>query len=421
MPDTIAAPPRGTAAAEESRSWPAGVTRVPYWLYQDPDILRAEQKAIFEGPVWNFLALEVEIPHRGDYRTTFVGEMPVVVVRGEGGAIHAFENRCAHRGALIALEDRGTAKDFTCAYHAWRYDLQGNLCSVAFQRGVNGKGGMPADFRVQDHGPRKLHTATIGGLVFGTLSDATPSLEEYLGPGVAAKLTRVLNREVEVLGRFTQPMPNNWKLYAENVRDTYHASLLHTFFTTFRITRFSQAGGITLSENGGHHASATIAKVEGNDGAYQEQGIRSDNEGLKLRDMSFLDAVDEFGDGIQLQILTVFPSLVLQQTHNSLAIRHFLPRGTGAMTLHWTYLGFKDDTPAMRKRRLKQANLVGPAGFISLEDGCIGGFVQRAAATAEDETAVVEMGGRGVETQATRATEVAVRGFWKLYRELTGL
>lgn len=414
MPDT-------NAPAAAPLDWPPGITRIPYRLYQDEAVLKHEQRTIFEGPVWNFLALEAEIPDRGDYRTTFVGSMPVVVVRGEGGAIHAFENRCVHRGALIVLDDAGTAKDFTCAYHAWRYDLEGHLCSVAFQRGVNGKGGMPADFKVEGQGPRRLRTTSIGGLVFGTLSDATPDIDTYLGAGVAAKLRRVLNRPVEILGRFSQPMPNNWKLYAENVRDTYHASLLHSFFTTFRITRFSQAGGITLSENGGHHASATIAKVEGNDDAYRQQGIRSDNEGLKLRDMSFLDAVDEFGDGIQLQILTVFPSLVVQQTHNSLAIRHFLPKGVGGMTLEWTYLGFADDTPEMRRRRLKQANLVGPAGFISLEDGCIGGFVQRAVETAEQAEAVVEMGGRTVETAATRATEVAVRGFWQMYRGLTGL
>ena len=87
--------------------------------------------------------------------------------------------------------------------------------------------------------------------------------------------------------------------------------------TTFARFRFSQAGGITLSEAGGHPASATTARVEGGDSAYKEQGTRSDNDGLHLRDMSFLDAVDEFGDGIQLQILTVFPSLVLQQTHNT--------------------------------------------------------------------------------------------------------
>jgi anthranilate 1,2-dioxygenase large subunit/terephthalate 1,2-dioxygenase oxygenase component alpha subunit len=135
-----------------SRSWPTGLTRVPYWVYTDPEVLAAEQQRIFEGRVWNFLCLEVELEKPGDYRTNVVGMMPVVVVRAEDGALRAFENRCAHRGALICLEDGGNAKDFQCVYHAWRYDLCGNLVSVAFRHGVNGKGGMPAKFDMAQHG-----------------------------------------------------------------------------------------------------------------------------------------------------------------------------------------------------------------------------------------------------------------------------
>ena len=400
--------------------WAPGLTRVPYWLYQDPAILRAEQQRIFQGPAWHYLCLEADIPNHGDYRTSFVGEMPVIAVRGEAGAIHAFENRCAHRGALIAFEDAGTVKDFTCVYHAWRYDLRGNLCSVAFQRGVGGKGGMPDSFRLQDHGPRKLRTATIGGLVFATLGADAPDLLDYLGPEIAARIRRVLHKPVEVIGRFIQPLPNNWKLYAENVKDTYHASLLHLFFTTFRITRFSQAGGVTLSQDGAHHASATIARLETQDSVYQDAALRSDSE-FRLLDPSLLDAVEEFGDNIQLQILTVFPSLVLQQVHNCLAVRQIVPRGVDAMDLHWTYIGFADDTKAMRTRRLKQANLVGPAGYVSMEDGCIGGFVQRGIAAAGEALSVVEMGGATAESQPTRATETAVRGFWQTYRAYMGL
>jgi len=95
-----------------------------------------EQKRLFEGPVWNFLCLETELPNIGDYRTTFVGSMPVVAVRAEDGELVAFENRCAHRGALICLDDSGSVKDFQCVYHSWRYDLRGNLRSIAFSRGV---------------------------------------------------------------------------------------------------------------------------------------------------------------------------------------------------------------------------------------------------------------------------------------------
>ena len=401
--------------------WEPGLTRVPFWVYQDEAVLREEQGRIFQGPVWHYLCLEHEIAEPGEYRASFVGAMPVIVVRDEQGEARAFENRCAHRGALIALDDCGTVKDFTCAYHSWRYDLRGDLRSVAFARGVNGRGGMPESFRMEQHGPRKLRVETYCGLVFGTLAADAPSLADYLGPAIAAKIARVLHKPVEIIGRFTQTLPNNWKLYAENVKDTYHASLLHLFFTTFRITRFSQAGGITLSEDGAHHASATYAKLAASDTVYKDQALRSDSDDFRLADPSMLDPVDEFGDGIQLQILTLFPTFVLQQAHNSIAVRHAVPRGVDGMDLHWTYLGFADDTPELRNRRLKQANLVGPAGFISMEDGCIGGFVRRGAAAAADQRSIVEMGGTTAESQDTRATEAAVRGFWQVYRAHMGI
>jgi anthranilate 1,2-dioxygenase large subunit/terephthalate 1,2-dioxygenase oxygenase component alpha subunit len=408
-------------AAARERLWPAGISRVPYWLYQDPEILRAEQKRIFEGPAWHFLCLEVDIGNEGDYRTTHVGEMPVIVVRGKEGRIHAFENRCAHRGALIAFDDAGSVKDFTCAYHAWRYDLEGNLCSIAFQRGVNGKGGMPAEFRMEQHGPRKLRVESIGGLVFGSVAPSGPSLEEYLSPEIAARIRRVFNRKLEVLGRFTQFMPNNWKLYAENIRDTYHASLLHLFFTTFKITRFDQAGGVTISPSGAHHASATIGKGIQTQSVYKDQGIRSDSDDFRLRDDSFLASTAEFGDDIQLQNVALFPATMLQQLYNSIAVRQTVPRGVEGMDLNWIFLGFADDTPEVRRMRLKQMNLAGPAGYVSMEDGIIGNFVQRGAAAAGGEIAVVEMGGYQADSQNTRATEASVRGFWKAYRSYMGM
>jgi len=154
--------------------------------------------------------------------------------------------------------------------------------------------------------------------------------------------------------------------------------------------------------------------------AYREQGIRSEKSEYRLADPSLLDAVDEFGDGIQLQILTVFPGFVLQQISNSLAVRQVLPKGPSAMELHWTYLGFADDPDEMRRRRLKQSNLVGPAGYVSMEDGCVGGFVQRGVAAAGAALSVVNMGGEGAESQDTRATEASVRGFWKAYRRYMG-
>ena len=200
----------------------------------------------------------------------------MVVARDNDGSIAAFENRCAHRGALICLDDAGKgAKDFQCVYHAWRYDLRGNLQSVAFQRGVKGKGGMPPDFRVEDHGPRQLRVTTLHGLVFGTFSDETPAIEDFIGPEVLARFDRILGgRKIEIIGRFVEVLPNNWKLYAENARDSYHASLLHLFFATFKLNRLSQGGGLVVSPNGGCSVSETLAPTETDDNSLRRDAIR---------------------------------------------------------------------------------------------------------------------------------------------------
>jgi anthranilate 1,2-dioxygenase large subunit/terephthalate 1,2-dioxygenase oxygenase component alpha subunit len=406
---------------KRARHWPAeGLTRVPYWVYSDRDLHRREQERIFEGACWSFLCLEAELPRPGSYRRSSLGAMPVVVTRDQDGSLHAFENRCAHRGSLLVLEESGEARDIVCVYHNWSYDLAGRLTGVAFRRGLGGKGGMPADCRPEQHGPRRLRLETLAGLVFGTLAAEAPTLEQYLGAEIVRRIRRVMRAPAQLLGGYSQTLPSNWKLYMENVKDSYHASLLHTFFTTFRLNRLSQQGGIVVSDCGGHHVSYSFSADSGGK-EYERAGMRAAQEGFGLEAPILLEAVDELGDGIGLQILSVFPNFVLQQTRNSLAVRRLVPRGLEQSELVWTCFGFADDDEAMTERRLRQANLIGPAGYISMEDGAAPGFVQRAVATAPDLLSVVEMGGASVASEDNRVTEAAVRGFWKAYRNCMGM
>ena len=276
-------------------------------------------------------------------------------------------------------------------------------------------------FCLEDHGPRKLRLAVLHGLVFGSFDEDVPDIEEYLGDEILSRIERVLGgRTPVVLGRFTQLLPNNWKLYMENVKDTYHASLLHTFFTTFRLNRLSQKGGVVVSDCGGHHVSYSLAADTGGR-EYEQAGMRAAQEGFGLEAPELLEAVDEFGDGIGLQILSVFPTFVLQQTRNSLAVRRLVPQGLEKTELVWTCFGFTTDDEAMTERRLRQANLIGPAGYISMEDGAAPGFVQRGSRQATDLESVVEMGGASVSSDDNRVTEAAVRGFWKAYRQCMGI
>jgi anthranilate 1,2-dioxygenase large subunit/terephthalate 1,2-dioxygenase oxygenase component alpha subunit len=394
---------------------------VPYWVYQDEDLYRREQARLFRGATWSFLGLEAELPNPGDWKTTFVGDMPVVVARDAAGELHAFENRCAHRGALLCLKSRGNSKEIACIYHNWSYDLAGNLTAVAFRRGIRGKGGMPADAAPESQAPAKLRLARFHGLVFGTLSGATPPLEAYLGPEIAARVARVMKAPVRVLGGYSQMLPNNWKLYLDNVKDTYHASLLHLFFTTFRINRLSQDGGVIVGGDGGHHVSFTLRGTGTRGEEYERDGMRSAQDGFRLEVPDVLEWQDEFGDGITIQILAAFPGFVLHQIMNSLAVRQVIPKGARRTELVWTLFGFADDDAAMTARRLRQGNLVGPAGFISMEDGAATGFVQRGVAGAPDRASVVEMGGREVGSHPSRVNETCVRGFWQAYRRHMGL
>src|SRR5215470_12001644 len=148
--------------------WPSNaLTEVPFRVYTDPEQYRLEQERIFKGPTWSYLCLAAEIPEPGDWVTTTLGEVAVIVARGPDGAVNAFVNRCAHRGNLLCLTNKGHGKEIT-------------------------------------------------------FSEEVEDLEAYLGPLVVGGMQRVLNRPYHVIGRSTQILPNNWKLYAENVKDTYH-------------------------------------------------------------------------------------------------------------------------------------------------------------------------------------------------------
>jgi anthranilate 1,2-dioxygenase large subunit len=404
--------------------WPMpDYSRVPYRVYHDPELYRREQEAIFRGPVWNYLALEAEIPKPGDFRAGWVGDTPVIVNRDRDGAIKAFVNRCAHRGAVVRRELAGNAAEHVCIYHQWCYGLDGRLTGIPFRRGVRGKGGLPASFDMGAHGLRALRTGSVNGAIFGTLADDAEPLETYLGAPIIAELHRILHRPLKVLGYTRQRIRANWKLYAENTRDNYHASLLHEFLVTFGLDRATQVGGVRMDPRHRHNITWAEADSDTADAAreaYSNARIR--NDFLSLREPSLVKYHRDREDGLSLIITSIFPGAVFAVISNSLAVRQIRPRGVGQVEIHQTMLGYEDDAPVMTKHRLWQANLVGPAGLVSMEDGEAIELVQRASAPDRDRTTVIELGGGGeISDRDYRVNDVPVRGFWSYYAELLGI
>lgn len=416
-------------ARASAGAWPrTDFSRVPYEVFTSEALYRRENERIFRGPVWNYLCMEIEIATPGDFVTTWAGETSIIASRAEDGSIHAFENSCAHRGAKLVSAVRGNVRAHTCPYHLWTYTLTGALKGVPLERGLKGKGGMPPCFDKAAHGLNTLRVTTFGGLVFGTWSDAAPPIAHYLGPHATAQIERLLvQRKPKVLGYLRQRIPGNWKLYNENVRDPYHGSLLHLFQVSFRLQQPTMRGGIKMDadlKNTWNHSIVTD-----DDGANQQAvadayaGTGKYDPDLALADPALTQVPLDLGDGYKTTILSIFPALIVAQVDNTYAIRHLRPKGPNLVELFITYLGFESDTPEMTRDKLLTVNFIGPAGYISLEDGEALRLVQEGISHRRPgDHEVLEMGGVGTIADTDYLSqEISIRGFWSYYHRIMGL
>ena len=419
-----------------------GSSRVPFWAYTDAQLYRRELERIFHGAHWSYVGLEIEVPAVGDFKLSSVGERQVILVRdrvaprdrGTDHGIRVLENRCAHRGVRFCQQPHGNARSFVCPYHQWTYKLNGELAGLPFKDGVKEgdavHGGMPAGFSLADNGLTRLRVAVLHGLVFATFSADTEPLEQYLGPQILPWLDRIFRgRTLRLLGYNRQRIPGNWKLMMENIKDPYHPGLLHTWFVTFGLWRADQKSRMVMDAQG-RHAVMVSRRNEGGQAAVTE-GVTTFKAGMQLHDERLLDVVPEAwwtipdparpGQDITptVTMVTLFPSLIVQQQVNSLSTRHIQPRGEGSFDFVWTHFGFADDSEEMTRRRLRQANLFGPAGFVSADDGEVielsqDGFRQ----WGEDGSTLCELGGTGTEATEHMVTETLIRSMYAYWKKV---
>jgi salicylate 5-hydroxylase large subunit len=407
-----------------SYRWPKeGNCRVPFWVYTDPVVYELEQEMIFRGSTWNYVGLEAEIPNPGDFKTTYIGDTSVIVVRDEDGSINALVNKCGHRGARVCRTASGNATDFTCLYHQWNYDLKGALLGVPFRRGVmeSGRkvGGMPEDFQMADHGMRKLKAHVHNGVIFASFNQRMPPFSEYLGEKMRYYFERVFDgRKLRLLGRSRQKIACNWKLVFENIKDPYHATLLHVFLVTFGLFRADQKSKVEMDDAGMH--SALVSRRGEQKASESTADMSNFKADYSLQDPSLLANRREFKDENTVVMQTIFPNLIVQQQTNTLALRQILTKGPGHFELVWDFFGYEDDDEVMTGYRLKQANLMGPSGLVSIDDAEAMEMAQRGCERHSEEFAVMEMGGREWRDEDHMVTETAIRAFYNYYRQLMG-
>jgi anthranilate 1,2-dioxygenase large subunit len=241
---------------------------------------------------------------------------------------------------------------------------------------------------------------------------------------ILAHIKRTLHSPIRILGYQRQRVMANWKLYPENTRDLYHASLLHEFQRTFGLSRVTTVGGTKSDPAFRHNINYSILgsdRETKTDEVYAENKIAQSE--LKLRDPRMMRVYQEFPDGYGSTICSLFPNSTLQQIRNALAFRQIRTKGPEEFEIYYIVFGFQSDDEEMTQHRLRQANFGGPGGYISLEDGEAIEITHRGTRGAGDAHAVIEMGGgTGMcEDLPFRVNDMPIRGFWKNYCELMGL
>lgn len=209
---TLAHARAGTAPVEDE------VYRVPTRNYTDPERWRLEVERVFRRlPL--VIALSCELAEPNSYRSVEVLGVPVLLARGGDGVLRSFVNTCSHRGSIVVPVGSGTARRFTCPYHAWAYDAEGTLVGI-FQRERFG------DVDTSCLGLTPLPVAERAGLVFGGVVPGMDFDVDRALCGYDELLEHHRLAECRLVGRYELP-GCNWKLAYDGYLDFYHLPILH--------------------------------------------------------------------------------------------------------------------------------------------------------------------------------------------------
>jgi anthranilate 1,2-dioxygenase large subunit len=282
---------------------------------------------------------------------------------------------------------------------------------------------MPKDFKPADHGLRQLNVTTHRGVVFASYAQDMEPLADYLGPEILAEFEATFDgRKPKVLGHYRHSLPGNWKLYHENLKDPYHATLLHTFLVTFGLLVAGNKS-LMLADKSGRHGVMASAKSDTKLlSADSKKEMRAYKEGMTLEEPRFMDFIDEFKSPWSVTMATIWPNLIVQREMNTLGVRQIVPTGPHEFIMKWTMFGFEGDDEEMTRHRLRQGNLMGPAGFLGLEDNEAIKFVQDGMQHVPDRQHLVELDPETpAGTSETLISEAAIRAMYQHWREAMGI
>jgi phenylpropionate dioxygenase-like ring-hydroxylating dioxygenase large terminal subunit len=341
--------------------------------WSDQYVYELEKKGIF-GRSWLFLGHESQIKTPGDFVQAYMCETPIILARGEDGAVHASVNSCTHRGLPVCRADHGNTKRFICPYHNWSYTVSGDLVTIPQEHALCNK-----PDKSQLGLKRVPRVESWRGMVFGSFDENIVSLEDYLGD-MRFYLDAFFERfpgGIEFMGAPHRWVINaNWKLPVENqLGDVNHGAFLHSAIIPREAQDMIEELGYSAVTAPGHGATfrlmpedAPVDEVawgmEGMGGLFGGSEVQEYLREVQAR------AAERVGDiRARMKGLTygVYPNLSFLWSNTSFKVSH--PRGPGKVE-YWSWAVVPAEAPDHIKQvlRTNYSSFFGPGGMLEQED-----------------------------------------------------
>jgi glycine betaine catabolism A len=197
----------------------SGSQTLPGHYYTSGEVFQAEMERIF-GNGWLCAGRAAEIPDPGDYILRNTGDESLILVRTPTGELRGYYNVCRHRGTRMLLEEKGRLSAcIQCPYHAWTYNLKGELIGAPLMEQVE-------DFDKRDYPLHSFPVVLWEGFIYMNLSSQVEPFDAAFAPLLEKFSPWGLPALVQA-GRIDYEIQANWKLIVQNYSECYHCPLVH--------------------------------------------------------------------------------------------------------------------------------------------------------------------------------------------------
>ena len=197
---------------------------LPAKSYTDSDFWEKECETVLSDG-WLFVAFANELKKAGDVKPIFIAGKPILILKNENNEITAFHNVCSHRCLKLVNEEKNVGKIIRCPYHAWSYDLQGNLKAAPHIGGTDIH--RPKGFNFKNHGLKKVRIHIWHDWIFININGKAKKFEEYAKTLFSKfkdlDLSKIKYEATLDFGNIN----TNWKFLIENFIEPYHVQFVH--------------------------------------------------------------------------------------------------------------------------------------------------------------------------------------------------